>query len=183
MSVTRDLVCEIERVVLRDDVDAASMAVEYRIRGIRLLGSLYPRERRLLRRSKAGVADGGHTQKFATTGTTIELSARLVHDDRKPLETFVGAQLRYSAVEMPRLFSGDASSRRLKSRVRKSFPFTPVLVWLLAWVRAGGPLRGAAARRYALERLIYEAMLRWRVEDAKLTRTPPGSGPGRGGEL
>lgn len=171
MSVTRDLIGEIERIALREDVDAASMAVEYRIRGVRLLGSLYPRERRLLRCSKAGVADAGHTQKFETTGTTVELSARLVHDDQKPLESFVNAQLRYSAAELPRLFSDDAPARRLKSRLRRSFPFTPVLVWLLAWLRAGGPFRGEAARRYALERMLYEAMLRWRVEDAKLMGT------------
>jgi hypothetical protein len=145
------------------------MAFEYRIRGIPLAGSLYPRQLRLLRAEKARIGERGHAHQLDVDGQVVVLSARLVHDDRKPLEMFVRAQLGYSARELPRLFDGEV--RGLSSRVRRSFPFTPLAIWAWAWVRAGGPFGGAAARRYALERLLYEAMLRWRVEDASLRAT------------
>lgn len=170
MSLPPELIPELVDLASRDDVDGGLIGFDYHIRGVPLAASLYPPQLRLLRLSKARVGQSGHAHLLEVAGTVFRLSARLVHDDRKPLERFVSAQLRYSAVELPRLFSDDASARRLKSRLRRSFPFAPALVWLLAWVRAGGPFRGEAARRYALERLIYEALLRWRVEDTKLAK-------------
>jgi len=116
----------------------------------------------------------------------VPLRNRLVHDDRKPLEAFVRAQLGYSARELDCLYG--EKSRTFNGRVRRFFPFAPLGVWAWAWLRAGGPFRGAAARRYALERLLYEAMLRWRVEDDLLRRVAgdrnaghdPGGSAGRG---
>lgn len=169
MSVSPELVAEIARVTSDAGVDAGLIPVEYRIRGVALLGSLYPPELRLLRRSAVAVTAAGHTQKFATTGRVSKLRNPLVHDDRKSLERFVHAQLGYSAREIEPLLVG--RDVRFRARIRRVFPFSPILVWAWAWLRAGGPFRGAAARRYALERLLYEAMLRWRVEDSKLTET------------
>jgi glycosyltransferase involved in cell wall biosynthesis len=167
MQVTSELESEIAATAERRDVDGATMAFEYRIRGGALAGSLYPRQLRLLRTAKAQFGERGHAHHLEVAGRVVALSARLVHDDRKPLEMFVRAQVGYSARELPRLFEGETVG--LPARVRRSFPFTPLAVWAWAWLRAGGPLLGAAARRYALERLIYEAMLRWRVEDTLLT--------------
>lgn len=169
MSVSPELIAELEGVASRPEVDGGLIGFDYRIRGVPLAGSLYPPQVRLLRLAKARAGQSGHAHLLEVDGHVSPLAARLVHDDRKPLECFVAAQLRYSAAELPRLFSADASGRRLKSRLRRLVPFTPAIVWLLAWARAGGPFRGEAARRYALERLIYEALLRWRVEDAALT--------------
>lgn len=169
MSVPAKLVAELAGLAAQDEVDGALIGFDYRIRGVPLAGSLYPPQLRLVRLSKVRVGQSGHAHLLEVDGVVARLKARLVHDDRKPLESFVSSQLRYSAAELPRLFAGDAFARRPKSRLRRSFPFTPALVWILAWIRAGGPFRGEAAQRYALERLLYEALLRWRVEDAKLT--------------
>ncbi len=174
MSVPLELIPELVGVASRNEIDGGLISFDYHIRGVPLAGSLYPPQLRLLRLSKARVGQSGHAHLLEVDGPVSRLSARLVHDDRKALESFVSAQLRYSAIELSRLFSDDASARRMKSCIRRSFPFTPVLVWLLAWVRAGGPFRGEAARRYALERLIYEALLRWRVEDTKLAKRTGG---------
>lgn len=171
MSISRELAQEIANVASGGLADAGLISVAYQIRGVDLCGSLYPSELRLLRRPMARVTSAGHTQKFAVSGRVHRLRARLIHDDRKPLERFVRAQLGYSAKELPRLFSSEAP--KLSARVRRAFPFTPIAVWAWAWIRAGGPLRGAAARRYALERLLYEAMLRWRVEDELLSQAKP----------
>lgn len=167
MQVTPTLEEEIASAVERPGVDGGSMAFEYRIRGVALAGSLYPRQLRLLRLEKASTGERGHAHEFTVDGCVVDLEARLVHDDRKPLEMFVRAQLGYSASELPRLFL--PQQRTWPARVRRVFPFTPIAVWFWAWLRAGGPLRGAAARRYSLERLLYEAILRWRVEDELLS--------------
>jgi hypothetical protein len=41
----------------------------------------------------------------------------------------------------------------------------PLVSGLAAYVRAGGPLRGRAALRYAYERLLFECMLAMRLLD------------------
>lgn len=169
MAATPELLEEVGLVAAGAGADGGLIPFEYRIRGIPLAGSIYPAQLRLLRLARARVEDAGHTQEFAVHGRAVRFTSYLVHDDRKPLESFVKAQLRYSALELPRLGSGPGRGR-LRTRLRRSFPGTPFLVWAVAWLRAGGPFRGAAARRYALERLLYEALLRWRVEDQLLTQ-------------
>ncbi len=168
MAASPELLPELASAVVREDVDGAVIPFEYRIQGVPLAGSLYPPQLRLLRLSKARAGQRGHAHTLEVDGTVVTLRAALVHDDRKGLEAFVRSQLGYSAREAPRLFDADGGAG-LRGWMRRSFPFTPHLVWLLAWIRAGGPFKGAAARRYALERLIYESMLRWRVEDRSLT--------------
>lgn len=175
MSVPGSLAHETGEVAARDEIDGGIIAFDYRIRGVPLAGSLYPPQLRLLRRSKARAGQSGHAHQLEVEGRVVRLSGRLVHDDRKPLESFVMAQLGYSALEAPRLVAVSDGAAGLRSAIRRSLPFSPLIVWLLAWLRAGGPFRGAAARRYALERLLYDTMLRWRVEDAKLAREGGGA--------
>lgn len=168
MSVTPALAREIGQLVGSSAVDGGVIGFEYRIAGVPLAGSLYPPQLRLLRRTLARAGESGHAHLLEVDGRVEPLRNRLVHDDRKPLEAFVRAQVGYSAREHARLAGSGGRYRGLADRLRSRFPFTPLAVWLLAWLRAGGPFRGAAARRYALERLIYEALLRWRVEDRVL---------------
>jgi len=171
MSVTEGLAKELSEVTERDDVDGGTIGFDYRIEGVPLAGSLYPPQLRLLRAANARVGEAGHAHLLEVEGNVVPLRSRLVHDDRKPFEAFVRAQLGYSARELGCLYG--EKSRTFSGRVRRSFPFAPLAVWAWAWLRAGGPFRGPAARRYALERLLYEAMLRWRVEDQLLTGGPP----------
>lgn len=167
MAVPRELAAELAGFATRADVDGAVIGFEYRIQGRPLAGSLYPPQLRFLRRSKARAGQKGHAHVLEIAGRAVRAKGRLVHDDRKGLEAFVRAQVGYSAHELPALFEA-RHGVRVPQWLRRRAAFTPCLVWLLAWLSAGGPLRGAAARRYALERLIYEAMLRWRVEDRLL---------------
>ena len=171
MAATPELVRELADVAQSGVVDGGVISFEYRIRGIPLAGSLYPPQLRLLRTKQAHAGQRGHAHVLELEGEprVVRLRSRIIHDDRKGLEAFARAQLGYSAQEAMRVLA-DAGSSDMKSLIRRSFPFTPQVVWLLAWFRAGGPFLGPAARRYALERLIYEAMLRWRVEDELVRR-------------
>jgi hypothetical protein len=167
MSVPPPLRDEIASLVARDDNAGATIPFSYQIRGVPLVGSLCPPQLRLMRRDRVEVLDAGHTQAFRVRGSVQQCHAHLVHDDRKPLERWLASQLRYSRIEADRL--SDRKTRgAVKDSLRRRLPGWPALVGLLAYARAGGPLRGAAARRYALERLIYEALLRWRLADREL---------------
>jgi glycosyltransferase involved in cell wall biosynthesis len=167
MEVPPDLRDELAKLVADDDCDGALIPFAYHVKGVRLWRSLYPAECRLLRRDRGQVVDAGHAARFRVSGRLRTCRARLVHDDHKPLERWLASQARYSRIEADRL-SDPASRGGVKDALRRRLPAWPPLVGLLAYARAGGPLYGAAARRYALERLIYEALLRWRLADREL---------------
>jgi glycosyltransferase involved in cell wall biosynthesis len=169
MEVPPDLRDELASLLAENDCDGAFIRFAYRVNGARLWRSLYPAQCRLLRRDRGQVLDDGHAARFSVSGRVRTCRARLVHDDRKPLERWLASQARYSRIEADRL-SHRESRGGLKDALRRRLPGWPSLVGLLAYVRAGGPWYGAAARRYALERLIYEALLRWRLADRELTR-------------
>ena len=133
---------------------------EYRIRGRALLGSVYPAKLVLFRRDHVRVTQPGHTQEFAVAGPVYRFKTRLVHDDRKSMDRFFQAQLKYSQLEASRLSNGDG--RRWQDRVRR-LGLMPVLAGPAAYVRAGGPLRGLAAVRYAYERTLFESLLALRL--------------------
>lgn len=172
MSVSDPLAAEIGEVVSRGGIGGALIPFEYRIEGVALFGSLYPAQLRLLRRGLSEVSTDGHTQLFVTRGPVARLRSRLIHDDRKPLEAFVRAQLRYSGIEAPRIETRSAGPPA-RTFVRRNLPFGPLLAWAVAYVRAGGPFVGRAASRYATERLLYEAMLRYRVDTRAMQRCGP----------
>ena len=46
----------------------------------------------------------------------------------------------------------------------------PPIIGLLAYVRAGGPFKGAAAARYAYERMTTESILAVRLMDARMQK-------------
>jgi len=169
MEVPRDLRDELASMLADDDCDGAFIPFAYHVNGVRLRRSLYPAQCRLLRRDRGQVVDAGHAAQFSVSGRVLTCRARLVHDDRKPLERWLASQARYSRIEADRL-SHQESRCGLKDALRRQLPGWPPLVGLLAYVRAGGPWYGPAAQRYALERLIYEALLRWRLADRELTR-------------
>lgn len=128
----------------------------YHVNGRPLLGSLCPPQIRIFRRGSVTIQQPGHTQTFSVAGPVYSFRSKLIHDDRKSFERWVLSQLNYSRLEARRI-AGE-SRPRLRDWLRRAGVMPPI-VWLLSYLRAGGPLVGAAARHYAYERLIYEALL------------------------
>lgn len=169
MVVPEDLRQEIAKLVASDEVNGGVIPFEFRIQGHRLRGSVLPAQLRLLRLRTAAATDRGHAHLLSVNGPVGRLRARLIHDDRKPLERWLEAQARYAAIEAECVTRGN--DRRWKNAVRRRTPFLPVFVGVYAYLRAGGPLGGMAARRYALERAIFEALLRYRIYDKALSNS------------
>ena len=160
MALGDGLLGELERRVLTPGLAGAVIGFEYRVGGRALLGSLYPPDLRLFDRTRVRVMQVGHTQRFEVSGSVVRLRARLVHDDRKPLERFVASQMGYSAYEHRRISRGEAL--RFRDRLRRWGLMSPA-VFLLAYMRAGGVFRHRAALRYAHERSLYEVLLALRL--------------------
>ncbi len=147
---------ELESQFLTGAYDGGIAGFEYAINGTRLAGSVYPAKLVLFRPSLVQVTQPGHTQEIATSGSIYRFAAKLVHDDRKPLERFVRSQLKYARLEAERLRAN--GPLRVRDRLRRA-GLMVAPVGLLAYLRAGGPLKGRAALRYACERLIFECLL------------------------
>ena len=141
---------------------------EYRYHGRALSGSLYPPQLRLFQRNKVSITQLDHTQRFSIDGSVYRFKSRLVHDDRKPVERWVASQLAYQHLNEQGLSNG--GPRRLRDQLRR-MGLMPPIIGLLAYLRAGGPFKGAAAARYAYERMTTESILAVRLMDARLRRT------------
>jgi glycosyltransferase involved in cell wall biosynthesis len=179
MAVPGALVDEIEERYLPGGFAGALVPFEYRIFGRALMGSLLGPQLRLFRRAAVRVVQDGHGHKFAVDGAVYTARAPLAHDDRKSLERWVSSQLGYSRVERERL-ARPSASRGLRDRIRRS-GLSPLAAGALAYARAGGPLRGGAALRYAYERVVFECLLAMRlIEDDLVARERASTGASTG---
>jgi len=160
MSLSPAVIEEIGARFLPGKFAGGLFAFQYCIAGQPLSGSLYPAQVRLFRRDAIQIEQVGHGHKFYLPGAVYQFKARLLHDDRKPLERWAAAQLAYSAQELQRLRS--APQLGWRDRLRQ-LGVMPLVMGLYAYCKAGGPLRGAAAARYAYERATFECLLalRW----------------------
>ncbi len=172
MIVTPALLAEIEGPFLAGGYDGGLLRYEYRISGRPLLGSLYPAQYRIFRRGAGTVIRRGTVTSSSWRGGATRFQARLVHDDRKPIERWVASQIGYSRHEQARMAQTARAS--LKDRLRRA-GLMPLAAGALAYARAGGPLRGGAALRYAYERVVFESLLAMRL-------LGEGEGSGKTGE-
>ncbi len=138
---------------------------EYRYHGRKLSGSLCPPQLRLFQRAAVDISQPDHTQSFSVDGEVYRFRQRLIHDDRKPVERWVGSQLAYQRLNEKGLSNG--GRHRLRDQLRRA-GLMPPIIGALAYLRAGGPFRGAAAARYAYERAVAEGLLAIRLMDARL---------------
>lgn len=138
---------------------------EYRYHGSALAGSLCPPQLRLFRRNEVKLSQPNHTQCFSIAGETYRFRSRLIHDDRKPVDRWVASQVAYQLLNEQGLSNG--GRRRLRDYLRRAGLMPPV-IGVLAYLKAGGPFRGAAAARYAYERAVAEGLLAIRLMDARL---------------
>ena len=136
---------------------------KYSYYGHPLSGSVYPKQIRVFKRNALQVTQPGHTQVFSVEGAVYNFRACLIHDDRKPLDRWVASQVAYQALNEKEMLEGGS----LKCRLRRMGLMPPIMA-TLAYIRAGGPFRGAAAARYAYERAVAESLLAIRLLNVRL---------------
>ena len=176
MRATVEFQHEVEAFLKDAKFDGASIAFEYRVLGRPLIGSIYPAQTRLFRKNKVQIAQAGHSQEFLVVGNLYRFRSRLIHEDLKPLSRWLNNQISYAALEASRIRSHPRM--RLKDWLRFR-GLAPLIVSALSYIRAGGPLRSAAARAYACERLIFEAILARMLAESEHVAVPQRVEPDR----
>lgn len=178
MEVPPSALSELEDFAARGDWQGGVFGFDYRYEGRRLLGSVYPAQLRLFRRDAVRIAQRGHAHDFSVPGPVRHFEVRLVHDDRKSLERWVSSQVAYSALEAAAVRRG---SGRFRDRLRAWGVAAP-LMGVVAYLRAGGPLAGRVALRYACERTVFECLLALRLtreaDDVGGGEPEPSASPG-----
>jgi glycosyltransferase involved in cell wall biosynthesis len=147
-------------------------AFEYQVGCRKLLGSVYPRKLVVFRPTAVRVVQPGHTQEFLIDGPLYRFAARIVHNDRKPLDRFVASQLNYARLEQCRF--AEQGVRRWQDHLRR-LGIMPVIAAGVAYIKAGGPFCGSASLRYAYERALFECLLALRLlrhEDSNVPDLP-----------
>jgi glycosyltransferase involved in cell wall biosynthesis len=178
MQVTEEFAAELQQRFLAGDFAGGEMGFVYAYYGRALAGSLYPNQIRLFRRRQVLITQVDHSQHFAVRGAVYKFRSRLIHDDRKSLDQWLAAQVSYQ--ELNDLAIRNGGPRRFRDYLRRSALMPPVMA-TFAYLRAGGPLGGAAAARYAYERLVCESLLALRLLNRRLKEKDTSSPAVEGG--
>lgn len=142
----------------------------YCIDGKPLSRSLYPPVMILYRREGARYTQDGHTQRVVIDGEARTLQGEVLHDDRKPLSSWLAAQDRYARLECELLRSTPWARLGWRDRLRRMVLITPWLVPLYCLTIGRGLLDGRRGLLYALQRGIAEAILSARLLQSGLSR-------------
>lgn len=140
----------------------------YCIGGTPLRSAVYPPVTVLFRRGAATYEQDGHTQRVRVTGLVQPLSARIRHDDRKPLAHWIASQVRYMKLEADKLLAAPSASLATVDRVRKWLVVAPPLMFLHCLFVAGGITDGRAGLFYALQRAAAELILSLTLAERRL---------------
>ena len=167
MEVSAKLLEEIAAPFLEGNYLGGLMPIDYRYYGRSLAGSICPPQIRIVRRGAVTVTQLNHGHKFQIAGPVYRFRNRLIHDDRKSLERWVESQLGYQKENEAELRNGHRG--RVRDYARR-MGLMPPIIGVLAYLRAGGPFKGAAAARYAYERMTTESILAVRLMDARLRK-------------
>lgn len=170
--LTPALIAEI--AALPDDPAVAGYQAgfTYVIGGRPLRGTLYPPRTVLYRTARARYAQDGHAHRVEVDGAVQPLAGKILHDDRKPLASWLDAQRRYAVQEAAKLRATPRDRLGRTDRLRLAGVWAPVLGPLYALVARGGLLDGRAGWHYALQRAYAEILLALHLHEP-----PPSDSP------
>jgi hypothetical protein len=127
----------------------------------------------LFRRDRARYRDEGHTQKLKVDGKVVPVTAKIYHDDRKPLSRWLSSQDRYMTIEARHLLAVRSEDLNPPDSVRRRIYFAPALIFLYLLFVRGLIFDGWRGWFYVCQRTIAEILLSMRllVERERLDRT------------
>lgn len=143
----------------------------YCIFGRPLRASLYPPRTVLYRRERGRYHDEGHGHRAQINGSVLTLRSTILHDDRKPLDRWLGEQNRYMIREAAELLSTPVTELKFQDRLRRRIVFAPIVVFFYTLFAKGLILDGWPGWFYVLQRTYAESLLSLRLLKEKLKRT------------
>jgi glycosyltransferase involved in cell wall biosynthesis len=166
--LTDELIKEMAALSPARSVSAYRIAFDYAIYGHKIVSSLYPPNTVLLRNGRFAVVDHGHTEQWTVTGDVVDLTGRIVHDDRKPLSQWFASQQRYAKKEADYLLAASPRTLSYPDRLRRMGWPAPLLVFAYVLIVKRCLFAGWPGWFYALQRLLAECMIALEVIDRRL---------------
>lgn len=157
--VTQAFAAEMRALAPAAQISGYTASFTYCMDGVPLRASLYPPVTVLFRKSAGGYVQDGHTQRLALSGPAGSLGAKLLHDDRKPLQHWLQSQARYMALEAEKLAGKSWSDLDAIDRLRRLRFVAPAAVFLYCLFGKGLILDGRAGLLYCLQRATAEMVL------------------------
>ena len=140
-------------------IQAYSASFRYCVFGKPLRGTLYTPVTVLYQRENAHYTQDGHTQRVNVSGLTSDLNEKILHDDRKPLLSWLQAQDRYMELEADVIYEAAFGELGLNDRIRKLVFPAPPLTFVYCLVFKLGILDGWPGFFYAMQRTVAELIL------------------------
>ncbi|MEZ5855412.1 MAG: glycosyltransferase family 2 protein [Hyphomicrobiaceae bacterium] len=170
------LVDEIANLRPTEEVVGFSASFRYCVFGRPLKGSLYPPVIVLYRKAHARYIQQGHTQRLKIAGPTGTLTAKILHDDRKPLARWLSSQQNYARLEAAHLLSTPRGELRTVDRIRLRAWLAPFVVFFYTLIIKRCIFDGWPGWYYALQRMVAETFIALAILDRRLR----GRGAARG---
>lgn len=155
-ALSEALIAELRALQPASDTAAYRIGFDYAIWGRVLPGSLYPANTVLFRRGQMAIVERGHTEGWGPCGAVSPLSGKIIHDDRKPLATFIANQVRYMRHEARAVMDGKSG---LAAWLRRHPPLMPMATFFYCYFGKGLIFSGRAGLYYTLQRTVAETIL------------------------
>ena len=168
--ITPDLIEELRNLKDEGAIDGYSAKFRYCVDGTPLRGTIYPSVTVLFRRCRAHFLQDGHTQRVKVAGPVGTLTAKVDHDDRKPLSRWLTSQDLYMRLEAEHITHSDWSALNWPDKIRRAAVLAPFLAFAYSYFGKRVFLDGKAGLYYALQRLTAEALLALRLIEIQLKR-------------
>lgn len=157
--LTDELIEELKTLDPPDHVDGYRARFAYCIFDRRLMGSLYPPVTVLFRLAGSEYRQDGHAHRIQVPGNVVDLREIMLHDDRKPLSTWMRSQHSYMLIEARLIKKTPWGQLKWADRIRKLRFVAPFVVLVYSLVLKGGLLQGRAGWYYAFQRVVAEMVL------------------------
>src|SRR4051812_15529612 len=157
--LTTETIRELRTLAPPPETNGYSAQLVYCVHGQPLRSSLLPRLVVLYRMDLANYVQDGHAHRVRVAGRVERLQARILHDDRKTFDRWLGSQKRYMALEAEKVSRCDAGELNLADRVRRLRVVAPFAMLIYCLVIRGGVFDGRAGFYYAFQRTLAELLL------------------------
>jgi len=157
--LTDKFIDEVSALPSDDLIKGYSASFKYCVFGKPLKGTLYPPVTVLYKKADASYVQDGHTQRIQVSGSIGSLQEKILHDDRKPLSSWLRAQDKYMELEADIISCSGFGALGFNDRVRKMILIAPPLTFFYCLFVKQGILDGWSGLYYAIQRTVAELIL------------------------
>jgi glycosyltransferase involved in cell wall biosynthesis len=150
-----------------NNISAFNTKFEFLVFGKALTGNNTTPRPVLFKKKDCMYYDDGHTQRLKINGNEQSYTAKILHDDRKPLSRWLNNQAAYSQKEAAMLRE-TTSGLSFTSKLRKTKLLAPVFIFFYCLFIKGMILNGWRGWHYTLQRTVAEILVSMHLVEDKI---------------